>query len=184
MKDCNASGANLPAEARLRFLENVVIPANDTAPGASTAWTIRADRAAASPGETASKAALRSSAALNACALIVDDEILIADLWSMVLAELRIPVCGIAATALGAIELARQHRPKVVLMDMRLRGQLDGVDAALVIYEMLGSKMIFITGSKDLAMKSRIEQDHPFDVLFKPVSERQLKATVTRAMVS
>jgi len=126
----------------------------------------------------------RSAAGLNPCALIVDDEVLIADLWSMVLAEMGIPVCGTAATALGAIEQARRHRPKVVLMDMRLRGELDGVDAALVIHETLGSNVIFITGSKDMTMKLRIEQDHPFDVLFKPVSERQLKATVIRAMVS
>jgi CheY-like chemotaxis protein len=95
-----------------------------------------------------------------------------------------VPVCGIAATALNAIELARQHRPKVVLMDMRLRGQMDGVDAALAIHEALGSNVIFITGSKEMKTKERIQTDHPFDVLFKPVSERQLKATVTRAMVS
>jgi len=159
--------------------------ANPFATGASVIWTIGAD--AAGPGAagfTSVAAPARMIAGLNPCALIVDDEMLIADLWSMVLAEMGIPVCGIAATARGAIQVARQHRPKVVLMDMRLRGQLDGVDAALVIYETVGSNVIFITGSKDQAMKTRIDQDHAFDVLFKPVSERQLKATVTRAMLS
>jgi len=150
----------------------------------SVIWKIRPAAEPHPANEVVALAPARSAAGLNACALIVDDEILIADLWFMVLAEMGVAVCGVAATALGAIELARQHRPKVVLMDMRLRGELDGVDAALVIHETLGSNVIFITGSKDMAMKLRIEQDHPFDVLFKPVSERQLKTTVTRAMVS
>ncbi len=45
--------------------------------------------------------------------------------------------------------MAQKHRPRVVLMDVRLRGESDGVSAALAIHEHVGSKVIFITGSKE-----------------------------------
>jgi two-component system, response regulator PdtaR len=118
------------------------------------------------------------------CVLVVDDEVLIADLWCMTLEDMGLAVCGIAATAGTAIAMAQQHRPKVVLMDMRLRGELDGVDAALVIHETVGSKVIFITGSREPSTAARIKLDHPTAVLFKPVSDRQFKSTVSAAMLA
>jgi CheY-like chemotaxis protein len=117
------------------------------------------------------------------CVLVVDDEVLIADLWCMTLEDMGLAVCGIAATAETAIAMARQHRPKVVLMDMRLRGALDGVDAALAIHDTVGSKVIFITGSREPSTAARIQLDHPTAVLFKPVSDRQFKATIRAAML-
>jgi DNA-binding NarL/FixJ family response regulator len=119
---------------------------------------------------------------LRECVLVVDDEALVANLWCMILEDMKVEVCGTAPTAEAAIAMARTHRPKVVLMDVRLRGRLDGVDAALAIHETVGSKVIFITGSRDPATLARIELDHPAAVLFKPVSERMLKATVRAAM--
>jgi two-component system, response regulator PdtaR len=115
-------------------------------------------------------------------ALVVEDEALIADLWCMILDDMGLDVCGTATTAEVAIALARTHRPKIVLMDVRLRGELDGVDAALAIHESVGSKVIFITGSKDPSTSARIQLDHPSAVLFKPVSDRQLKAAVRAAL--
>jgi DNA-binding NarL/FixJ family response regulator len=114
--------------------------------------------------------------------LVVDDEVLIAHLWCMTLEDMGLKVCGTAATAENAISMAREHRPRVVLMDVRLRGALDGVDAALAIHEQVGSKLVFITGSKEKATLERIQQDHPMSVLFKPVSDRLFKAAVKAAM--
>jgi len=114
--------------------------------------------------------------------LVVDDEVLIAHLWCMTLEDMGLKVCGTAATAENAISMAREHRPRVVLMDVRLRGALDGVDAALAIHEQVGSKLVFITGSKEKATLERIQQDHPMAVLFKPVSDRLFKAAVKAAM--
>jgi two-component system, response regulator PdtaR len=115
------------------------------------------------------------------CVLVVDDEMPIADLWCMTLEDMGLAVCGIATTAEGAIAMAREHRPRVVLMDVRLRGEADGVSAAMAIHEQIGSKMIFITGSKEESTLERIRLDHPAAVLFKPVSDRLFKATVKAA---
>jgi DNA-binding NarL/FixJ family response regulator len=67
-------------------------------------------------------------------------------------------------------------------MDMRLSGPKDGVDAALAIHDKVGSKVIFITGSREPATIERIYRDHPFAVLFKPVSNRELNRVVAEAM--
>ena len=118
---------------------------------------------------------------LNECVLIVDDQALIADLWSILLEEMGIEVCGTAPTAREAIAMARHHRPRVIIMDVRLRGDLDGVDAAIAIHETLASRVIFITGSREPATMARIQRDNPAAVLFKPVSNHQFQTAVRDA---
>jgi DNA-binding NarL/FixJ family response regulator len=119
---------------------------------------------------------------LNRSVLVVDDEAIIAHLWSVYMDMMGIEVCGFAATADEAIALAEQHRPAIVLMDMRLRGKKDGVDAALAIHGSVGSKVIFITGSQEPQTLERIGLDHPTAVLIKPVDEHLLRSTVSAAL--
>jgi DNA-binding NarL/FixJ family response regulator len=121
--------------------------------------------------------------ALGNSVLIVEDEQLIAMGLSAQIEEMGLEVCGTADTADGAVAQANKHRPAIVLMDVRLRGEKDGIDAALAIHDSVGSKIIFITGSREQTTIDRIGQDHPFATLFKPVSDRQLQSTVTEAML-
>jgi CheY-like chemotaxis protein len=114
--------------------------------------------------------------------LVVDDEFIIANSLSLQVEEMGYSVCGVAATAREAVELAQAHRPDIVLMDVRLRGEEDGVDAALAIHEMTGSKVIFITGSREPATMARIELDHATAVLFKPIYGQQLRIAVDAAL--
>lgn len=67
-------------------------------------------------------------------------------------------------------------------MDGRLIGEKDGVDAALAIYDEVGSRVIFLTGSREPSTIERINLDHPYAVLFKPITARQLKTTVMAAL--
>jgi DNA-binding NarL/FixJ family response regulator len=114
--------------------------------------------------------------------LVVDDEFLIAQGLCLQVEDLGLTVCGAAATAEEAVALAQIHRPDLVLMDMRLSGDKDGVDAALIIHETVGSKVIFITGSREPATIARIQMDHPAGLLFKPISDRQLRNAVDLAL--
>jgi CheY-like chemotaxis protein len=114
--------------------------------------------------------------------LIVDDEFIIADLWRFYLEEMDIPVCATASNALDAVALAEHHLPQLVLMDVRLRGKRDGVDAALEIYDKIRSTVIFITGSKEPETTARIHLDHPYAILYKPVPEALFRRTVLAAM--
>ena len=115
---------------------------------------------------------------LQTCVLVVDDEFLIAQGLCLQVEDMGLPVCATAATAEEAVAAALEHRPMVVLMDVRLQGELDGVDAALAIHERVGSKLIFVTGSREPATLDRIGLDHPSAVLFKPVSDRQLRMAI------
>lgn len=121
---------------------------------------------------------------LAPCVLVVDDEFLIAESLRLQVEDLGFTVCGIAATANAAVTLAIQHKPDVVLMDVRLGGEEDGVDAALAIHHQVGSKVIFLTGSREPATIKRIEQDHPSSVLFKPIFGRQLQRAMENALTA
>lgn len=111
-------------------------------------------------------------------ALIVEDEFLIAEGLRVQLDLLGIDVCGIASTADGAVDLAVKFAPDFVLMDVRLKGEGDGVDAAQAIHERTGSKVIFVTGSREQETIDRIEKDHAVATLFKPISPFQLRRTI------
>jgi CheY-like chemotaxis protein len=119
---------------------------------------------------------------LNDCVLIVEDEYLIAEYFSEEIAAMGRTVCGVADTAEKAIDLACAHRPALVLMDVRLKGQKDGVDASIAIHNAVGSKVIFITGSREPANLKRIALDHATAVLFKPLRGHDLRAAVVAAM--
>lgn len=114
--------------------------------------------------------------------LIVEDEYLIALALAARVEDMGLAVCASVETAAEAIVSAQTHRPAVVLMDVRLKGREDGVDAALVIHKTVGSKVIFVTGSREQATIERINLDHPFATLFKPVTDRQLQGTISDAL--
>ena len=118
----------------------------------------------------------------DACVLVVEDEFLIAELLELVLSDMGLTVCASAATAAEAIALAERHAPRLVLMDVRLKGPGDGVDAAIAIHRSLGAKVIFITGSREPETVARIAQGHPTAVLFKPIRLTELKQAVRAAM--
>jgi DNA-binding NarL/FixJ family response regulator len=120
--------------------------------------------------------------ALNREILVVEDEFLIAQGLCLQIEDMGLAVCGTAASADEAVAMAQEHRPSVVLMDMRLQGDKDGVDAAIDIHYKVGSRVIFITGSREPATMARIQMDHPSAVLFKPISDEQLRAAIRNAM--
>ena len=120
--------------------------------------------------------------ALEKAVLIVEDEYLISLGLSAQIQDMGLEVCATADTADAAVTQARMHRPAIILMDVRLKGERDGVDAALAIHDSVGSKIIFITGSREQKTIERISQGHPFATLFKPISDRQLQAAVNDAI--
>jgi two-component system, response regulator PdtaR len=80
---------------------------------------------------------------------MVDDEFLIVMSLSTLIEDLGMDVCATAAAADDAVALAQERHPSIVLMDVRLQGEKDGVDAAIAIHENVGSKIVFLTGSRE-----------------------------------
>jgi DNA-binding NarL/FixJ family response regulator len=125
------------------------------------------------------------SGPLDGCVVaVIDDEFIIAEGLTLQLEDLGMTVCGTAATADDAVALVQEKRPALVLMDVRLNGEKDGVDAAIAIHETVGSKVIFVTGSREPATMERIQLDHPAGVLFKPISDWQLRQAIDAALAS
>ena len=119
---------------------------------------------------------------LTKAVLIVEDERLIAMGLSAQIEDMGLEVCAIADTAERAVAYACLHRPAVILMDVRLRGEGDGADAAQAISASVGSKIIFLTGSREQETVDRIDLDNAFAILFKPITHRQLETTVNKAL--
>ena len=94
-----------------------------------------------------------------------------------------VDVCGIASTAEEALKLATLHNPDFVLMDVRLHGERDGIDAALDIYNAdPDTRVIFVTGSREQETMDRIAMDHPAATLFKPITHVQLRRTIEQVI--
>jgi len=113
--------------------------------------------------------------------LIVEDQFLAAEFLRIWVQAFGFEVCGVAKSADRAVELANEHRPDYVLMDMRLDGDRDGVDAALEISLTQRPRFIYCTGSSEPSTLKRIAEDHPFEILIKPINHEDLGEALLRA---
>jgi two-component system, response regulator PdtaR len=112
--------------------------------------------------------------------LIVEDQFLASEFLRIWTEAYGFEVCGTAKTAAEAIELTKLHRPTHILMDVRLEGDEDGVDAAMAIQNIMNPRIIYCTGSSENSTVARIKQDHPFEILFKPIDARLLGEALLR----
>src|SRR5262245_43126483 len=114
--------------------------------------------------------------------MIVEDERIVARDMQQQLRSLGYEVCASAASSDEAVRLAEQHRPHVVLMDVRIHGPLDGVATAEIVRERLGVPVIFITAHADDVTLSRAKLTGPHGYLLKPIKPGELKTTIEIAM--
>jgi DNA-binding NarL/FixJ family response regulator len=114
--------------------------------------------------------------------LIVEDDFLIAMEAEHVLTDAGFRLAGIAASADDAIAMAERYRPAFAIMDIRLVGQRDGVDAALELFGRHGIRCIFATAHSDQEVLRRAEPACPLGWLQKPYTMPSLVAAVRRAL--
>lgn len=114
--------------------------------------------------------------------LVVEDEQIVAlDIQGM-LRRLGYEVTGLAATGAMAISKAELTRPDLVLMDIKLRGDMDGVQAAEQIKARLGIPVIYLTANTDQETYERAMATGPLGYLQKPFEIDVLAATIARAL--
>ncbi|HYE01122.1 MAG TPA: response regulator [Alphaproteobacteria bacterium] len=113
--------------------------------------------------------------------LVVEDEFLVASTLEAMLEDQGHVICGIAATAEEACDLATRERPDLVLMDIRLAGGSDGVEAALRIRRELGIASIFATGNTEPGTRQRAAAAEPVGWLAKPYSDEALASALAEA---
>jgi PAS domain S-box-containing protein len=113
--------------------------------------------------------------------LVVEDERIIALNLKENLESLGYSVVAIAASGEKAVEKATQLHPDLVLMDIRLQGNLDGIQAAQQIWENLSIPVIYVTGHSDQSTLERAKITAPFGYILKPVKERELYVAIETA---
>jgi two-component system, response regulator PdtaR len=114
--------------------------------------------------------------------LIVEDDYLVALQFENALTEAGFEVVDIASTAEEAVQLVPDHQPELVLMDVRLAGPRDGIQAATEILDRFGIRSIFVSAFSDPTTRARADGANPIAWLAKPVADRKLVTTVSRAL--
>jgi DNA-binding NarL/FixJ family response regulator len=114
--------------------------------------------------------------------LVVEDDFLVANEIEVALSDAGFDIAGVAASANEAVELAESQRPALVVMDVRLAGEHDGIHAAVEIFRKLGTRCIFATAHCDQYLLERAKLATPLGWLQKPYSMLSLVNAVRRAL--
>lgn len=101
--------------------------------------------------------------------MIVEDELIIQMVTKQVLQEAGFSVCAVSATGEEAVDLVKETTPDIILMDIKLEGELDGVDTMKKIREFSNVPVIYVTGNSDAYHKKRAAETNMFAFLVKPV---------------
>ena len=114
--------------------------------------------------------------------LVVEDEVLIARDLQSSLGKLGYEVPEIAISGEEALQKAAEIQPDLVLMDIHLKGDMDGVDAAAHIQNRSQTPLIYLTAYADEPTLQRAKLTQPYGYLLKPFQERELKTTIEIAL--
>jgi CheY-like chemotaxis protein len=121
----------------------------------------------------------RPTASLNI--LLVEDEAIVAMDTQDALEELGCRVVGWATTATDAEQLAARHAPDVILMDIRIKGGIDGIEAAARLRTWSTAPIVFVSGLLDDGMRERIRLTPSSAILRKPYSREELRSALVWA---
>ena len=109
--------------------------------------------------------------------LVVEDDMIIAANISLQLTKLGYEITGIETRGEEAIVHAQENRPDIILMDVNLKGELDGIETASIIHSRLKIPIIYLTANTDEASFKRAKETHPFAFIPKPLNTIQLRRT-------
>ena len=114
--------------------------------------------------------------------LIVDDEWLTRLEIEEMLTDLGYDVAGQAETGAEAIAMARELTPDLILMDVKMPGEMNGIDAAREIKKELKIPIVFISGYGDPEYIEAAKEVAPFGYVMKPFDEREVHAFIEIAL--
>jgi two-component system, response regulator PdtaR len=130
-------------------------------------------RCPAKAGGRANQASLR--------VLIVEDDALIAMAAEQILEEAGHQVVGWADRCRTAVDMVEAERPDLVVMDISLAGNRDGVDAAIIIRRRYGTPAVFVSAERRRDVLARAQEAEPAGWVVKPFDGRELVAAINAA---
>ena len=114
--------------------------------------------------------------------LVVEDEPVLAEDISLSIRGLGYSVVDAVPSAQEAIELAERFAPDLILMDIKLRGDMDGVEAATRIRARQDIPVVYVTAFLEENLSERAKRTEPYGYLGKPVSHDELRNAVEMAL--
>lgn len=124
----------------------------------------------------------KKSTSERARIVIAEDDYLVATQMEDALMQAGFLPAAVVASAEEAVKAAVDNRVALVIMDIRLAGKRDGVDAAIELFQKHGMRCIFATAHVDAAVRQRAEDAHPLGWLQKPYSMTSLIELVREAL--
>jgi DNA-binding LytR/AlgR family response regulator len=114
--------------------------------------------------------------------LVVEDESIVSKDIQHSLKKLGYNVVGASSTGDKAIELAGEERPDIILMDIMLKGDMNGIEAAEQIKELYSIPIVFLTAYADESTLSKAKITEPYGYILKPFKEIDLHTTIEMAV--
>ena len=114
--------------------------------------------------------------------LIVEDESIVANDLQQMLEGLGYRASAIASSSEEAVARATEERPDIVVMDVRIRGRMDGIKTAQLLIGRFGVPVVYLTGHADEATLERAKQTRPYGYLLKPVRPHALRGALEIAL--
>ena len=119
---------------------------------------------------------------MSARILIVEDERITAEDLRDILTELGYTVTASVSTGADAIARAEETHPDLALMDIRIKGDLDGTETARILRERFNLPVVYLTAHADAATLSRAKLATPLGYITKPFQEAELHASIEMAL--
>jgi diguanylate cyclase (GGDEF)-like protein len=119
---------------------------------------------------------------MGASVLVVEDEVVIGQDIRRILLGFGYEVPAVAATGVDALRAADAHSPDLVLMDIKLRGPLDGVQTAARIKEKHATAIVYLTSHSDEEILARAKATSPHGYVVKPFTDRELRTCIEIAL--
>jgi len=114
--------------------------------------------------------------------LIAEDERIIAEDVKRTLQNLGYTVSSIVSSGKEAVKKAKEDKPDLVLMDIVLRGEMDGIEAAHQIQSEFDIPVVYLTAYADEKILERAKITEPFGYILKPFEDRELQITIEIAL--
>jgi PAS domain S-box-containing protein len=114
--------------------------------------------------------------------MIVEDERIVAEDIQRSLKSFGYRISSIVSSGNKAIEDAEKYHPDIVLMDIVLKGEMDGIETAERIYNRFNIPIIYLTAYSDEKMLERVKRTEPFGYIIKPFNDRELHTNIENAL--
>ncbi len=114
--------------------------------------------------------------------LVVEDESIVAKDIQICLKKLGYEVVGIVSSGEDAVEKAKEMEPDLIMMDIMLKGEMSGIDAASIIRKTQDIPVIFLTAYTDRDTVDRAKESEPFGYIIKPFKEIDIQTAIEIAL--